>query len=78
MHLDNNGTVNYFDFYCKYVTRELCKIPLSNDRFEDVFKFQFSSNFADMKFDSAAFDLVIASKVLHYKSISEPYVFFLM
>ena len=62
-------TTNHYDLYCEYVENDLIQIPLNESNYNAVFIIDFETLFEDYK--PKDFDLIIASRVLHYLSVEE-------
>ena len=67
--------LDFYTFYQKYTELELDNPPLSKQDFETVYNIEFDKGFKRKDFESDTYDLIIASKVIHYEDIENPDLF---
>lgn len=70
-----DSKVNHYDFYTKYVEYELNDKPLSLSEFNSSFKRIYEREFRKDYFELASYDLIIASKIIHYENVKSPQEF---
>lgn len=64
--------LNFYDFYEKYVEIELKETPISKENFDKFFNLKFEKEFKYNDFKDEEFNLIIASKIIHYEELKNP------